>query len=102
MSTSPLFEWLSSELTQRTTLELLQSRGTVRLALKNAGLEPRTLNQEQALVLIERVLPHELKVRGIADADAVCGALSQALRKLQSQPAGPESAESIFSRLARK
>jgi hypothetical protein len=102
MSTSPVFEWLSSEIAKRTTCGLPQSRGTVRLALKDAGLEPRTLNKEQALVIVERLLPRELELRGVSNASALCAELGQALQKLKLEPAGPESAESIFSRLGRK
>ena len=101
MSTSPIFEWLCGKLTERTKFDLLQSRGTVRLALKDAGLEPRTLDKVQTLVLLERVMPHELKVRGIPDASALCGELSQALQKHRFEAAAPQSAESIFSRLGR-
>ena len=68
MSSSPLFDWLCDEISKRTTLGLLQSRGTVRLALKDAGIELRTLNKTQALVIVERVLPHELQLRGVGNA----------------------------------
>jgi phosphoribosylamine-glycine ligase len=101
VSSSPLFEWLCSEIATRTTLGLPQSRGTVRLALKDAGIELRTLNKGQALVIIDRVLPHELQLRGVGNAATLCAGISQALRALTLQQTGPDSAEAIFERLGR-
>jgi hypothetical protein len=102
MSTSPIFEWLCTELVRRGPLDLPQSRGTVRLALKDAGLEPRTLTKDQTFVIIERVLPHELQVRGVANAVSLCTGLGQALRALKVEQTVPESAETIFARFGRK
>ena len=102
MSSSYLFEWLCAELGKRTELGLPQSRGTVRLALKSAGIELRTLDKRQVLVLVERVLPHELQVRGVGDAAVLCAAISSSLRALQLPTVVPEAAEAIFARLGRK
>ena len=102
MSHSPVFEWLSEELARRSSLTLLQSRGTVRIALQSAGLEARTLKKEPALVVVERVLPRELTVRGIANAPTVCMELALALRLMTFTSTGPESPETAFARLGRK
>jgi hypothetical protein len=83
-------------------LGLPQSRGTVRLALKDAGIELRTLNKSQALVLVERVLPHELQLRGVANAPALCAEICESLRTLRLEQASPETAEAIFARLGQK
>jgi hypothetical protein len=102
MSGSPIFEWLCDEISGRTTLGPLQSRGTVRLALKEAGLEPRTISKAQALVIVERLLPRMLQVRGVANFTEICTKVGHALRLLKEQQAGPESAEAIFARLGKK
>ena len=47
MAGSSAFEWLCTALEESTTLERLEARGTVRIALKEAGLEPRTVAFEQ-------------------------------------------------------
>ena len=102
MSTSPVFEWLGAELSTHTGYNALNSRGTLRLALQSAGLEPRTLTKEQAEVVIARVLPQDLKLRGVADAATVCMRIGMALKLMRFAQAGPESAESAFARLGRK
>jgi len=102
MSTSAVFEWLCAEISTRSGFDTLKSRGTLRLALQGAGLEPRTLTQEQAAVVVARVLAKELKLRGIADADAQCMHIGMALKLMRFTQAAPESAESAFARLGRK
>mgnify|MGYP000308260136 CR=1 FL=1 len=59
MSGSPAFEWLCSELQQRTKLTQVQARGTVRLMLSDAGLDPNHLRKNQLLVLIERLIDNQ-------------------------------------------
>jgi hypothetical protein len=69
---SPVFERVSEVLEKRTGMSRLESRGTIRIALKEAGLESSHVNREQMLVVIDKVLPQELLDRGVDDADAVC------------------------------
>jgi len=96
-----LFDFLAEKLDARSSLDRLQARGTLRLALKAAGLEPRALTTEQLRVICQRVLPGELASRGVADPDAVCEALIRDLAS-DAAPAGSGTAtsvESVFSRL---
>ena len=65
MADSATFEWVCNELEQRTSLDRLEARGTVRLSLKQAGLEPGTVTTEQMKVVLEKVLPSELDSRGV-------------------------------------
>lgn len=102
MSHSPVFEWLSEELARRSSLTLMQSRGTVRIALQSAGLESRTLKKEPALVVVERILPRELTARGVANAPTVCMEIAAALRSMTFTSTGPESPDAAFARLGRK
>jgi hypothetical protein len=102
VSHSPIFEWLSEELARRSSLTLLQSRGTIRIALDNAGVEARTLRMGPALVVVERILPRELTVRGIANAATMCTELALALRSATFTTTGPEPADTAFERLGRK
>lgn len=103
MSGSPAFEWLCSELQQRTNLTQVQARGTVRLMLSEAGLDPNHLRKNQLLVLIERQLLTELKKRRIIHLDILAGELAARLRMTaldeSQQPTDPET---VFSRLGRK
>ena len=96
-----VFDQMAGELERRSALGALEARGTLRLALKRAGLDAGTVSGAQMGVVLERVLPDELRVRGVAAADGVCRALAAALRSTHpADGAPPESPESIFRRLA--
>ena len=99
---STIFDFVAAELERQTNLASLEARGTVRLALKQAGLEPHTVTAEQMAVMLERLMPHEISTRGIENAEEICASLVKRVKESQfgSAPAGPESPESIFRRLA--
>ncbi len=78
--TSPIFERVCEELEQRTEMNRLESRGTVRLALKEAGLDPRRVTPHQMTVALADVLLDELFARAVADAHRVCQALQTVVK----------------------
>jgi hypothetical protein len=98
-----LFEFVAAELQKRSSLENLEARGTVRLALKSSGLAVGEVTREQILVVIDQVMPRELRVRGVEDPEGVCGQLSQAVKGFEAE--GGESTgtspEDVFRRLSR-
>jgi len=102
MADAPAFDWVCSELERRTSLDRLEARGTVRLALKQAGLDSRSLTPEQLEVVLEKVMPGELAARGVADAADVCRALRPGLQRLAADASRPggETPEEVFRRLA--
>ncbi len=67
MAGSSAFEWLCTALEESTTLERLEARGTVRIALKEAGLEPRTVTPGELRVVVQKIMPRELRNRGVAE-----------------------------------
>ncbi len=95
------FEWVAARLERETELGRLEARGTVRLALKQAGLEARSVSAWQMQVVLRRVLPEELRRRGVADAGRLCEQLAAGLPA--GEPDGeeerPATPESIFRRL---
>jgi hypothetical protein len=93
------FEWVCTELERTTSLERLEARGTVRLALKEAGLEARSVTPAQMQVVVERILPKELLARGVSDADGLCARLKEGLGAVQAG-ATAESPDVVFQRLA--
>jgi hypothetical protein len=100
MADAPAFDWVCSELEQRTSLDRLEARGTVRIALKEAGLDSRSLTPEQMKVVLEKVLPKELGTRGVDDADGVCRGLAGDVLSIDSGSGGGETPEEVFRRLA--
>lgn len=97
-----IFDFVAEQLESRSDLEKLESRGTVRLALKESGLDAQTVTSEQMLVVLEKVLPGELETRGVGDATAVCGAIAAALKDSAAHLATSDetSPEEVFRRLA--
>jgi hypothetical protein len=98
-----LFSFVAENLERCTPLDRLESRGTLRLVLKQSGFEPKTVTQSQFCVILKSVASEELESRGVAEAEAICAAL---IEKIQAEPAdrwgGTRDVDGIFDRLARK
>jgi len=101
MADSAVFEWACAQLERDTTLNRLQARGTMRLILGAAGLEPGTLNARQLKTVATRLLPKELRARGVQDIDALTEKLTQCPPELDAKPGAPQEPEDIFKRLGR-
>ncbi len=96
-----LFDLTAERLEHHTALDRLEARGTLRLAFKLAGLEPKDVTSEQLRVLFERVLPGELETRGVGDAVSVCSAVMDDVSRspvARGEP-GSASADEVFRRL---
>lgn len=97
---SPVFERVADELEVTSRMSRLEARGTLRLALKDAGLVPKTVNAKAMLVVLERILPALLNRRGIQGASEVCRALCQVVRSLTSESTyDGETPEKVFARI---
>lgn len=93
------FDHVCEGIERGTALDRLQSRGTVRLALKEAGLEPGRVRPAEMAVVLRRVLPAALRSRGIENAETVCEALAVSVSRLTT-PDSPDSPDAVFRRLA--
>ncbi len=98
MADSEVFDFVCEELEKRTSLDRLEARGTVRITLKQAGLEARSVSAQQMGVAVEKLLPGELGSRGIDEADQLCSAIKAALAKLEVAPSA-DTPEAVFERL---
>lgn len=98
MSHAAAFDYVCTRLEERTSLNQLEARGTVRIALKAAGLEARHVTSEQMAAVLEHVLPGELRSRGIDDGELVCEDLRRGIGSLSSE-ALPEAPDAVFRRL---
>jgi hypothetical protein len=99
MADSEAFDFVCSQLEQKTTLDRLALRGTVRIGLKQAGLDSRSATAEQMAVVVEKVLATELKTRGIDAAESLCAEIARGLRSLAPSAKGAETPDAVFRRL---
>lgn len=101
MADAAVFELVAGALEEATALDRLQARGTLRLALKQAGLDSHGVAPDEMRAVVERVLPAELTSRGVAEAARVCERLQASIdaHRLDAAPAA-ETPEAIFRRLA--
>jgi len=99
MADSTAFDCLCATLEEGSSLERLEARGTVRLALKQAGLDARTVTPDQLCVVVEKLLPGELESRGVDDPQGLCGRALADLRSLRALAPAAETPEAVFQRL---
>ena len=96
-----LFSFVADQLEECTPLDRLESRGTLRIVLKDSGLDPKTVTQKQFCVILESVASGELESRGVGEAQAICAAL---IEKINNEPAdrwkASHDVDKIFDRLA--
>jgi len=98
MADSKAFDYACDEIERGSSLQRLEARGTVRLARKEAGLEPRSVSGLQMSAVMTQLMPKELANRGVENADTLCRSISSALAALPDD-GGMETPESVFQRL---
>ena len=97
MNFSPAFAWTCSQIERVTTLSELVARGTVRLALKQAGLEAQSVSGDVMAIVLREILPRELAARAVANAPKLCGEIAQRIRAQNF--AGGDAVLDVFQRL---
>ena len=98
MAELTVFEHACASLEELTQLSRLEARGTIRIALKEAGLDPASVRAAELSVVARRVLPGELAARGVADAESICERLRSGLSKIQDS-VSDDTPEAVFARL---
>jgi len=99
VSETRAFTVVCERLESRAQLDRLVARGTIRLALKEAGLDPAAVTPGEMLVVLEKILPAQLRKRGIDSPESVCRELGASLAALPRAERG-ETPDHIFARLA--
>jgi len=96
-----LFDCAAEKLEALTDLDRLEARGTLRIALKEAGLEASRLTPLQLEAVFEKVMPKQLELRAVDDFQAVCRAVIKEVHFAGSSADAPAAASSdeIFRRL---
>jgi hypothetical protein len=98
MAESEAFDRACTLLEGLTEFSRLEARGTIRIALKQAGLNASSVRASELVVVARAVLPGELESRGVAGSDSVCHQLCEDLSKVADSPS-EDTPESVFSRL---
>ncbi len=96
------FDFAAERLEHHASLNRLEARGTLRIALKAAGVEPRNLTGAQLQVVFEKVMPGELDSRGVSDVPDVCAAVLADVGSAgdAAENASATNLDEIFRRLA--
>ncbi len=97
-----LFDFAAERLEHHTGFNQLEARGTLRIALKVAGLDRSAFTAGQLCVVFEQVMPGELDSRGVSDVQDVCAAVLADLESAGDAAADTSatSPDEIFRRLA--
>ena len=96
-----LFDFAAERLEHHTGFSQLEARGTLRIALMVAGLDPSAFTAGQLCVVFEKVMPGELDSRGVSDVQDVCAAVLADLESAgdAAADASATSPDEIFRRL---
>jgi hypothetical protein len=101
MADSAVFDWACEALERASGWSRLQARGTVRLVLGQAGLDSKSVRASQLRVVALRLLPKELRARGLANVEAICDEVAGCPPSLDraSIAAPAHDPEEVFKRL---
>ena len=96
-----LFDIAAERLGESSDMDRLAARGTLRLALKQAGLDANNLTVSQLRAVFEKIMPKELEARGVAEAAASCRTAMDAIERAanEAELAASSSPDEIFRRL---
>jgi hypothetical protein len=98
MADSPAFAFACGELERLTQWTREQARGTVRLALREAGLSASAVRAREMKVVFERLMPKELASRRVENGEQMCADIGQRVAAVQDD-AGADAPDSVFARL---
>ena len=99
MSETPAFAAVAEGLEERTSLSRLEARGTIRLALKEAGLVAAEVSVTQMRAVLERVLVAELEARGIEGAARITEELAERLASVTDDERSDATPEGSLRRM---
>ena len=98
MAGSAAFEAVCSELAGFPNMDRWTARGTLQLALMDAGLEASNVTSAQMKIVVDRLLPKQLQSQKVADVSNVCERIRGAL-DLLGDDSKTESPDKVFQRL---
>ncbi len=98
MADGPVFDFTGERLEALTTLDRIAARGTIRMVLKDAGLDAGSVTRDQMTVLAEKLMPAALEKKGVDDADGVVRALLAELAAFEGCSGGGDAADAFVAR----
>ena len=103
MASVGVFDYVCGEIERNTPLDGPITRGTVRLALKEAGLNPDSVDAAGMEVVVEKILPTELAAHRIEGTEELCERLVHTLATRQFNQVADRAgdAASVLDRLGR-
>jgi len=96
-----IFDVAAERLEAHSDLDKLEARGTLRIALRTAGLDANALSIAQLEVVMDKIMPGELERRGVWKPESVCSAvMADVKQRAGDAKDAPETGpESVFRRL---
>lgn len=96
------FERVCADLERHTSLNRLQARGVIRLTLKEAALDAKTVTNREMIAVVTRVLNSKLVAQGIPanKGISVCDKLVESLARVKDEGTTQEPA-AMFARIER-
>lgn len=101
MTQSPVFEWLTERIAHAAGWNRLVARGTVRIALKEMGLDPRTVGKREMAAVLRTNMTRLLEAHKVDGARGLCERLDRELGLQPIAEVAVDAPEDIFKRLAR-
>jgi len=101
--TTDLFDLVADRLEQRTDLDRLEARGTLRIAFKKAGVDSKAFGLTELRAVFEKIMPGELEKRAVSDAEAICSSVLKSVAAEAGEAAETSAAsrDEIIRRLGR-
>ena len=96
-----LFDVAAENLERATDMDRLAARGTLRIAVKEAGLDPHTLTVPQLRAIFEKLMPRQLEAQGVSNAAAASQAMMSEIAGSAEEIdiASSASPDDVFKRL---
>ena len=96
-----LFDVAAENLERATDMDRLAARGTLRIAVKEAGLDPHTLTVPQLRAVFEKLMPKQLEAQGVSNAAAASQAMMSEIAGSAEEIdiASSASPDDVFKRL---
>ena len=99
---SRVFERVAEELERLSRLSRLEARGTLRIALREAGFMPKSVSPRSMIVVLEKTLPPQLVKRGVREGASICYQIGILVRETMGMESSEgESSERVFARIGR-